>query len=1156
MTDPTRDDARETVATPPAGRPDARSGSGKQIWHAPGLADGTVLAGRFRIVRFIARGGMGEVYEAEDLVLKDRVAVKTIRPDVANDSRTMERFLREVHLARTVTHPNVARTFDIFPEGPVTFLTMELLSGETLAHRISRTGRMRPDEALPLVEQMAAALAAAHEVGVVHRDFKSANVMLSPDERRPGGARVVVTDFGLARRNPGARGERQTSLTATEAVMGTPDYMAPEQIEGRDVSPATDVYALGIVMYEMVTGEPPFQGDTPLSVALKKLHEAPPSPKGRVPELPPVWEKTILRCLERSAADRYASAPEVVRALAGESIPLGPGMRARRRRRAVAIAAAVLVALAGAFLGYRLLSHRSVATAAAVPARPARQAIAVLGFKNLAGRPEDAWVSTALSEMLTTELAAGEKLRAISSEDVARMKSDLSLPETDTLGKDSLERIRKNIGADLVLLGSYLSTPGEGSAIRLDLRLQDTAAGETIAVVSEKGPSSDVDGLATRAGERLREKLQLPVVSQADAAAVRASLPSNPEAARLYSEGLAKLRVFDDVAARDLLEKAVALDPKHALARSALAAAWGGLGYDAKALEASKTAFALSADLSRETRLSVEGRYHAASNDWNRAIEIYRSLFTFYPDNLDYGLQLAGAQTRAGKPHDALATIAALRRAFPKDDPRIGLAEAETAKALSDFPRMEKAAIAAAVLAEGSGARLLAGTARMHQAIARRNLGDPKGGEALSQQARDLFQAAGDRAGVASATNGIGNSRYDQGDLAGARKAFEQVLQIARETGNKRVEAGALDNLASVVGDQGDLVTARKLADEALALFREIEDKAGEAETLNNIGAGLVIAGDLRGAREAFERALPLYRETGDQGGLAIALNNIGELQWGEGDPAAAAKSFEESRAIFQAQSQKSKAVYPTTGLATVRAETGDLAGARAVLVEALPAAREAHDRHQEAFVLSASGAIDLASDRLADARRNFEEALKIRTEIGEQGAASQSRYDLARVALAEGKPAEAQAGARRAAAELQAQKLPDDEAAALALEARAALAAGRAAEAAAPLERARQLAAAGQQEGARREFLLVSSIARAERGDAAGARKSLEIAISRAHEKRLIAFELEAGLTLGEVEMKGGAVAAGRARLEAVEKTAAGHGYLRIARRAREARA
>jgi len=1160
MTDRGGEDEQETVPTPPPGGEAPSTVARPPARYTPSLADGTVLAGRFRVVRFIARGGMGEVYEAEDLVLKDRVAVKTIRADVAGDGRTMERFIREVHLARSVTHPNVARTYDIFPDGPVTFLTMELLSGETLAQRLARVGRMRPAEALPLVEQMAAALSAAHEAGVVHRDFKSANVMLSPDERRPGGTRAVVTDFGLARRSRPRPGD-ETSLTESQAVMGTPDYMAPEQIEGREVSPATDVYALGIVLYAMVTGEPPFQGDTPLSVALKKLKEAAPSPRVHVPELPSEWERAILRCLERDPRDRFATADDVVRALHGESLAPGPGAVARRRRRVAGIAAAVLLAAAGGFLAYRAATRGRAASAAAPqsssasPVRPARRAIAVLGFKNLTGRSEDAWISTALSEMLTTELAAGEKLRAISSEDVARMKSDLSLSETDTLGRDSLERVRRNIGADLVLLGSYLSTPGAGSAIRLDLRLQDTAAGETIAVVSEKGPASDVDGLATRAGERLREKLQLPGVTAADAVAVRASLPSNPEAARLYAEGLAKLRVFDAGAAREPLEKAVALDPKHALARSALAAAWTGLGYDAKALEASEAAFVLSGDLSRETRLAVEGRYRASSNEWDRAVEIYRSLFTFYPDNLEYGLQLANAQTRAGRANDALATIGALRRAFPKDDPRIGVAEAETGKALSDFARMEKAAVQASALAATSGARLIDATARMQRGIARRNLGDPKGGEALSQQARDLFEAAGDRRGMASAINGIGNARYDQGDLPGAARAYEQVLAVAREIGNKRVAAGALDNIANVVGDQGDLASARRLAEESLALFREIGDKAGQAEALNNIGAGLVIAGDLRGARESFERAIPLYQEIGDEGGRAIALNNVAELQWSEGDPAGAAKSFEESLSTFRALGQNSRTVYPATGLATVRAETGDLAAARALLAQALPVCREARDRHQEAFVLSGLGSIDLAEDKIADAAGNFERALRIRSEIGEKGAAAQSRYDLARVALAKGDAKAARDGARQAADELRAQKLPDDEALALSLAARAALEAGTAPDAAESLERARRLAASLQHETARREFLLASSIARALRGDVPGAHRSLEGAIASAREKGLVAYALEASLVLGGIEMKSGAGDAGRARLQGVEKDAAAHGFVRIARRAAEAR-
>ena len=1167
MTDGIPEDAQETAPTPTksargqAAPPTLPRAPGAYL---PGLSEGEILAGRFRVIRFIARGGMGEVYEAEDQVLNERVAIKTIRtrPDVAGDARAMERFLREVNLARSVTHPNVARTYDIVREGPVTFLTMELLTGETLAHRLARTGRMRTEDALPLVEQMASALAAAHEAGVVHRDFKSANVMLSPDARRPGGVRAVVTDFGLARRERPGRGE--SSLTETEAVMGTPDYMAPEQIEGRPVSPATDVYALGIVLYEMVTGEPPFQGDSPISVALKKLKEAPPSPRTRVPDLPVEWERTLLRSLERDPRDRFASVGEVLRGLHGEAVAAGTGIRARRRRlRFAAVAAGLLVAAAAGWLALRAGARRATppASPSSVAARPARRSIAVLGFKNLAGRPEEAWVSTALAEMLTTELAAGETLRAISSEDVARMKSDLALTESDTLSRESLARVRKNIGADVVLLGSYLTTSsppaaeGSAPALRLDLRLQDTAAGETIAVVSEKGPASDVDALATRAGESLREKLRLPAVSQADAAAVRAALPANPEAARLYAEGLARLRVFDAVAARDRLERAVALDPKHALARSALAAAWTGLGYDAKALEAAEAAFVLSGDLSRETRLAVEGRYRASGNEWDRAVEIYRSLFTFYPDNLEYGLQLANAQTRAGRANDALATIAELRRAFPKDDPRIGVAEAETAKALSDFARMEKAASAAAALADSSGARLVGAAARLQQGIARRNLGDPKGGEALAGQARALFEAAGDRKGVASAINGIGNSLYDQGDLPGAVRAYEQVLAIAREMGNKRVAAGALDNIANVVGDQGDLAKARRMAEESLALFREIGDKAGEAEALNNIGAGLVIAGDLRGARESFQRAIPLYQEIGDEGGRAIALNNVAELQWSEGDSAGAAKSFEESLSTFRSLGQKSRTVYPATGLATVRAETGDLAAARALLAQALPTCREAHDRHQEAFVLSGLGSLDLAEDKVASARENFEKALKIRDEIGEKGAAAQSRYDLARVALARGDAKAARDLAGQAADEQRAQKLTDDEILALSLAARAALQAGGAADAAQLLERARRLVASGQHETTRRELLLASSIARAAHGDVPGAHRSLEGAIASAREKGLVAYALEASLALGGIEMRSGAAAAGRARLEGVEKDAAAHGFTRIARRAAEAR-
>lgn len=314
----------------------------------PTVPVGEVLASRFRILRFIASGGMGEVYEAEDLELNTHVALKTIRLSAAGEADAMERFRGEVRLAHEVTHTNVCRIFDLFrhipageePGGPVTFLTMELLSGETLADRLRRRGPMVPEEALEIVEQLAAGLTAAHRAGVVHGDLKSANVVLAPSssgERRP---RAVITDFGLAR-------GRESIGRAGEAgsPAGTPAYMAPEQVEGKEATRASDLYALGVVLFEMVTGAFPFVGDTAAATARKRLEQPPPSPRGLARDLPPPWDAAILRCLERDPARRFASASDVVEALRGD----GAG-RARRTRFALAAVALVAAVAAAALL--------------------------------------------------------------------------------------------------------------------------------------------------------------------------------------------------------------------------------------------------------------------------------------------------------------------------------------------------------------------------------------------------------------------------------------------------------------------------------------------------------------------------------------------------------------------------------------------------------------------------------------------------------------------------------------------------------------------------------------------------------------------------------------------------------------------------------------
>ena len=254
----------------------------------------------------------------------------------------------------------------------------------------------------------------------------------------------------------------------------------------------------------------------------------------------------------------------------------------------------------------------------------ARRSVAVLGFKNVSGKSDKAWLSTALSEMLTTELAAGEQLRTVPGENVAQMKVNLALPDADSYGQKTLEKINKNLNVDDVVVGSYVLL-GNGE-IRLDMRLQDARQGESLAALSEKGNEGQIDELVSRAGVELREKLGVRGVTEDEAAAVKATLPSNPDAARLYSDGLSKLRLFEALAARDLFERAVAAEPNFSLAHSALGSAWSALGYDNNAQLEAKKAFELSTNLPREQRLWVEGRYRESTYDWPKAVDVYKTL--------------------------------------------------------------------------------------------------------------------------------------------------------------------------------------------------------------------------------------------------------------------------------------------------------------------------------------------------------------------------------------------------------------------------------------------------------------------------------------------------------------------------------------------------
>jgi len=293
--------------------------SGIRVAHpveAPQLRRGDVLGERFTIVQFLARGGMGEVYEAADSHLQNKhCALKTVRSEIAADPDVRQRFEREVLLAREITHLNVCPTFDLFrvegPRGPLLFLTMKLLRGESLKARLERTGAMDPESALPIIRQMADALDAAHRAGVIHRDFKPGNVML---EGAGGETRVSITDFGLSRAY-----ESDHTLSPTGRVSGTVGYIAPELLHGATAAPAADVYAFGVVVHEMLTGQRPMANSS--SGRFER-------PSHFVSGLPRAWDRMVLGCLERDGGKRFQSAGEALSAVD----PRGSSTRAVKLR--------------------------------------------------------------------------------------------------------------------------------------------------------------------------------------------------------------------------------------------------------------------------------------------------------------------------------------------------------------------------------------------------------------------------------------------------------------------------------------------------------------------------------------------------------------------------------------------------------------------------------------------------------------------------------------------------------------------------------------------------------------------------------------------------------------------------------------------------------
>ena len=1027
----------------------------------PVFPPGEIVSGRFRIVRFIGRGGIGEVYEARDLELGTRVALKTLRPEIALNAWALDRLKQEIQLARQVTHPNVCRIFDMgrhrapgAREGGSTdrvFFTMELLEGESLADRLHREGRMSFGKALPLIRQMAAALQAAHNARVIHCDFKPSNVLLVAQAAPECPTRAVVTDFGLARANADTTFGSESfvrSITAPGQLLGTLAYMAPEQLEGREATTATDVYALGLVIYELITGRRPFPDDAPLAGAFLRIKEPPPSPRNYLPDLDAACEQSILFCLRTDPAKRFQSAREVVESFENSvghpmvavdpreipspgTISNGVWARAADRRLSlswfsafprrvhwlvgVVIALGILLALALWFSvrhsGTALKIWSTRPTIALSAGTGNRKSVAVVGFRNLSGNPADAWLATALTEWLTTDLSAGGKLRIIPEESVARMRVELGLTEPDRMGRDALTKVRDNLGTDLVVSGSYArSGSGAGNTLRLDLRLQDVRSGQILNAVSATGRASEIFDLASRGGGQLRRALGLESLSPAGVAAVRESLPSDPEAARFYADGIARLQRFDAAEARALLERAVAIEPQHAPSHAALATAWSTLGYSASARAEAQAAFELSRNLPTQEKLLVEAQFRESSYDWDKAIDIYRSLFALYPDNVEYGLGLARVETAASRPLMALETIRRLHQlsAPSGEDPRIDLAEAEAAASISDFRRQREAATKAVAKGRRDGAGLLEARAEIVEGEALRVLGNFADALAIWGEAKEKFASAGDRGALARILIDEGKLRWQRGEPERAKESYEEAITIGKEIGDQGDLGRALSGLGVVQMFQAGPAEGRKLCDAALALFRRIGNRQEEAYTLS-LTADL-IAYRHKEAKPLYEQSLALSREVNDRSRIAGRLMDLGIMATVQGDLPTATQDLEQALQIYRDIGERNREALQLNSLAIVFKWEGKLDQAEQYASEAISILTLVGETNVRGQVRETLAVVQMEHGKLAEAERTIRLALEDHRQARDAGSIGIATGYLAEILADQGRFTESQA--------------------------------------------------------------------------------------------------------------------------------------------------
>ena len=595
-----------------------------------------IVSGRFRIVRHLGSGGMGDVYEAFDMELGQAVALKSIRPEIADSVEVLSRFKREVQLARRLSGPNLCRIHELFvisgngakPAGA--FLTMELLEGETLAERVHRTGPIAWNEAKPILGEICLGLSAMHQAGIVHRDLKSRNIMLA---NREGVQRAVLMDFGLAHKVSPFDDRSETQATLPGAILGTPEYMAPEQFEGKEVSPATDIYALGVVLYEMLTGKHPFAASNVLSAAVLRAKK-PESVSSFHRHIPHRLDAVIARCLEYDPRRRYQSASELARELLGDSLPLGALQR--KPLQTIALGFSPLLILVCLLLvppirerlqGILLSSHE--------------KHVVLLPFEIVGKDTEVAAIGDGLMDSLAGKLSnldtVNSSLWVVPASEVRRRKV------ADPAGA------MREFGATIVVQGTFERS---GPAAHLRLTLVDPEKTREIGYADVSSETGDLASLEDEAVTRLSRLMNISGKQSATAA------EAPPRAAyEDYLAGVGYFQRIDKTGNAELaiasLKNAVKTDPGFALAWARLAEVCTNqslLTSDSKWIDQAEEYARHAAQLGNSLPLThvALGRIHDQRGKHDLAIAEFQRALALDPHDSEALSGLANSYKRAG----------------------------------------------------------------------------------------------------------------------------------------------------------------------------------------------------------------------------------------------------------------------------------------------------------------------------------------------------------------------------------------------------------------------------------------------------------------------------------------------------------------------------